>query len=110
VNRRHPADIVTARALRHGLDRRSRTDAVVRELVELARADRRLLELALVRIERGLSDRSSRVGERARNVLESAIVLVATGSRRAPAVATVGAGGSIATRVPPAGPDGRSYG
>ena len=82
MNRRHPADIVTAPALRHGLDSRSRSDAVVRELVELARADRRLLEPALVRFERGLSDRSSRVGERARNVLERAIVLDATGSRQ----------------------------
>ena len=108
MNRRHPADIVTARALRHGLDSRSRSDTVVCELVEMARADRRLLDLALVRIERGLSNRSSRVGERARSVLESAIVLVATGSRRVPAVATVGAGGSIATKLPPAGRDGRS--
>lgn len=70
---------MTARALRHGLDTGSRSDAVVRELVELARADRRLLELALARVERGLADRSSRVGERAREALERAIVLVAVG-------------------------------
>lgn len=103
---RHAADIVTARALRHGLDRGRRSDAAVRELVELARADQRLLELALARIERGLAHRSSRVGERARDALERAIVLVAAGPRLVVALTTVGVAGSIAKEVTWAGPDG----
>lgn len=73
----HAADMVTARALRHGLDTGPWSDAVVRELVELAGADRRSLELALARVERGLADRSSRVGERAREALERALACVA---------------------------------
>ena len=100
----HLADIVTARALRHGLDTGSSSDAVVRELVELARADRRVLEVALARVERGLADRSSRVGERAREALERALVLAA-GPSLAPALATFGPGSSN-TEATWAGPNG----
>ncbi|HET6951404.1 MAG TPA: hypothetical protein VFI47_13565 [Acidimicrobiales bacterium] len=103
---RNPADIVTARALRHGLDTGSRSDAVVRDLVELARADRRVLDLALARVERGLADRSSRVGKRAREALERAIVLVAADPGLVPALATLGPGGWIAKEVTWGGPDG----
>lgn len=100
----HLADIVTARALRHGLDTGSRSDAVIRELVELARADRRVLEVALARVERGLADRSSRVGERAREALERALVLAA-GPSLVPALATLGPGSSN-TEATWAGPNG----
>jgi hypothetical protein len=103
---RHLADIVTARALRHGLDTGPRSDAVVRELVELARGDRRSLELALARVERGLADRSSRVGERARDALERALVLVAAGESFVPALATFGPGSSITMEAPWARRDG----
>jgi hypothetical protein len=76
----NPADIVTARALRHGLDTAAAAVVVVAgELVELARGDRRTLEASLVRVERGLADRASPVGERARDVLERALALVVTG-------------------------------
>jgi hypothetical protein len=76
---RHPADIVTARALRHGLDiAAGAAVAVAGELVDLARGDRRTLEAALARVERGLADRASPVGERARDALERALALVAT--------------------------------
>jgi hypothetical protein len=103
---RHLTDIVVARALRHGLDTGPRTDAVVRELVELARGDRRMLELALARVERGLADRSSRVGERAREVLGRALASVAAGPRLVPALAAFGPGSLIATEARWVGPNG----
>jgi hypothetical protein len=95
----HVADIVTARALRYGLETGPRSEAVVRELVELARADRRLLELALTRVERGLADRPSRVGERAREALEGALVLVAAGPSLIPALVTLGLGRPVAAEA-----------
>ena len=86
----NPADIVTARALRHGLDMAAGAVVVAAgELVELARGDRRTLEAALVRVERGLAARASPVGERARDALERALALVATvrdGDGRRPTV------------------------
>jgi hypothetical protein len=102
----HLADIVTAHALRHGLDTGPRSDAVVRELVELARGDRRSLELALARVERGLANRSSRVGERAREALERALVLVAAGPHLVSALATFGLDSSLATDATWVGPNG----
>ena len=101
----HLADIVTARALRHGLDTGPWSDAVVRELVELARSDRRVLEVALARVERALADRSSRVGERAREALKRALVLSAAGPSLVPALAIFGPGSSD-TEATWAGPNG----
>ena len=100
------ADVVTARALRHGLGSGPSSDAVARELLELARGDRRSLELALTRIERGLSGRSTRVGERACEALEQALVLITVGASLVPVLATFGPGGSIATEATWAGPNG----
>ena len=77
----HLVDIVTTRALRYGLETGPRSDSAARELAELAQGSRRLLELARTRIERGLADRSSRVGERAREALDQALVLVTAGAR-----------------------------
>jgi hypothetical protein len=88
----HLVDIVTARALRYGLDAGPRSDSAIRELAELAQGSRRSLELARSRIERGLAQRSSRVGERARDALERALVLVAAGQILVPMLATHGAG------------------
>lgn len=87
---RNPADIVTARALRHGLDTGSSCDVVVIELFALARGDRRPLEIALARVERGLADRSSRVGQRARDVLAGALGLAVTGQGDTRTVTSVG--------------------
>ncbi len=74
--RRHPADLVTARALRYGLSGDGPRDRVAEELLALAQGSRHILEWALARVERGLSARSSRVGMRARDVLEHAVTLL----------------------------------
>ncbi len=79
---------------------------MVRELVELARGDRRLLELALARVERGLADRPSRVGLRAREALERTLVLVAAGPSLVPVLVSSGHGSSISTEATRAGPEG----
>jgi hypothetical protein len=76
--RRRDADVLTVRALQHGLAPRAPTPQVVRELADRVHGDRRPLERARQRIERGLEHRPTPVGERARAILEAALDLVAS--------------------------------
>jgi hypothetical protein len=76
--RRRDCDVLTVRALQHGLAPRAPTPQVIRELADRVHGDRRPLEHALQRIERGLEDRPTPVGERARAILEAALDLVAS--------------------------------
>ena len=79
-------DAVTARALRYGLDPVGVSGCAPAELAQLAHYNRFVLARALVRVERVLAERPSRVAEQARYVLEQALMLateqpLATASR-----------------------------
>jgi hypothetical protein len=73
-------DLLTVRALQYGLDPNAPVRCVARELAAQARGDRRPLQRALNRIDRGLEERSTPVGQRARTVLEAALAIVAADS------------------------------
>jgi hypothetical protein len=79
---RSAADAVTARALRHGLDPEQTIRSAAHDLVRMARGNGHTLEQGRARIERGIADRPSGVGLRARAMLTHALELVATGRAR----------------------------
>ena len=72
----HPVDVVTARALHYGLDPATSAGRAARELAVLAKGSRTVVERAMGRVERGLGRRPSRVGLRAKGILEQALALV----------------------------------
>lgn len=65
-----------------------------------------MLELALARVERGLADRSSRVGERAHEALQQALTSVAAGPRLVLALAAFVPGKLDCTEARWADPNG----
>ena len=75
----HPVDVLTARALHYGLDPAASAGRAAGELAALAKGSRTVVERAMGRVERGLSQRPSGVGVRAKSILELALVLVLTG-------------------------------
>jgi exoribonuclease R len=75
--RRRYEDLLTVRALQYALDPDLPRRDVARELADRARGDRRPLERALRRIDRGLEQRSTAVGQRAHEVLEEALAILA---------------------------------
>lgn len=75
---RTATDAVTARALRHGLEPEQTILSAARDLARLAHGNRHVLQQARTRIERGVADRPSGVGLRARAMLTHALELAAT--------------------------------
>jgi hypothetical protein len=70
-------DVVTARALQHGLGGSGAPADAAATLAELARYERAVVIRAIARVDRALLDRPSDIAERARDALEHALVLCA---------------------------------
>jgi hypothetical protein len=74
---RRTIDLLTIRALQYGLDPEASLCLAARDLSRRAHGDRRLLQRVLTRIDHGLRDSWSPVGQRAREVVVEALRITA---------------------------------